>query len=563
MGLFALWTGCDSSTSTPVQPPSSSPVPLVRVGIDTGITLVAGVPTTLKFAVDSGIEYTVSTTGTTDTRLQIADSTGKTLADDARPDSVNGLVTWKSTRNTTIQATVSGTGATRLLIRQTGGPDSLEPSDRQDGGARMVIGAAPILRTLTANDTDWFSFPAVSGKYYRIRSESDSNVLIQAWRTTEPRNSETGRSNVVLADRDTTIIVRVRLASKGQSGYGLSVSIDSTTFASTETNTWEHPFRLEAGSSWTAFYANSNKVDLVRFSAKPGRSYRLTVRSDVGVRTSLCTDSTRSDCTDAYSFVLSKAGAAGTMQATISANTYYRSWTSGEYLVRVAEDSSNLDKYEPDDTRASAQLLDSGESQKHLLAPYDKDWVKFHVDSGVSYLVESSASSTVVRAYLDSVHSVTDNVTIVGFKSQVTGWAWAQVNAFLGREDSGAYTISYKADRRTDAFEPDDTRETAKPYVADSAAASRYHAFPAGDVDWISFPTDSGKTYEVSLSASGSNAGFASYVYCGGSSSIASGWASNYRTDPIQFIAPKSGTCQVGVYGSYSWNAGAYSIQIR
>ena len=182
------------------------------------------------------------------------------------------------------------------------------------------------------------------------------------------------------------------------------------------------------------------------------------------------------------------------------------------------------DAYEADDSRATARALpdDGSVQQRTIQMTYasggNPDFIRIACDSGRTYALKLSYSGAVSVLVLspDSIPvrrvtnqrymgMTTDGVSNyeaeLWFSAKATGNHHLRVLATFG---SSRYSLSLTSTpgilghRAPDAFESDDTRETARTIPADSTVQKRtFHAAAdsSKDVDWIAFACDSAMEY--------------------------------------------------------------------
>lgn len=172
------------------------------------------------------------------------------------------------------------------------------------------------------------------------------------------------------------------------------------------------------------------------------------------------------------------------------------------------------DAYEDDGstTRATPLLL-GGDWQMHTTTTGgrgDIDWFRFEVDSGWDYVVTCVDSQTFAHAN-DSTGLWADAATPIMlstlaaalYQSDARGMVYYRVD---GPPRGGHYRIQLRGGPRVsaygipvDAYEKDDSWETAKPIVADGPIQHRTLELQNPMPDWISLQVDSGRTYTVRI----------------------------------------------------------------
>lgn len=244
-------------------------------------------------------------------------------------------------------------------------------------------------------------------------------------------------------------------------------------------------------STYQYHFMQAGETDWVKFQAKAGSSYKVVGNAGFD---SLVPDSASPSRPELLfgeerGFKALKTGIVYLKMhgATASENRAYK--------VAVVADA-NSDAYEPDDKRESAKSIATDSTpQTRTMQLGEQDWIKFHVDSGKGYAIQSKVEDgTTMRLYAEGSSTAVDSGWSIDYKSNRTGTMFMAVVS-RWRAHSGAYTISVKTDQRNDAFEPDDKRAQAKTIVVGASAQTR--RMQPGERDWIRFEADSGKVYRI------------------------------------------------------------------
>jgi hypothetical protein len=174
------------------------------------------------------------------------------------------------------------------------------------------------------------------------------------------------------------------------------------------------------------------------------------------------------------------------------------------------------DQREPDSTRNLAHAVTVADGwikgTLHTGTVPDQDWFRLETDSGWTYKVEVMDS---VKMYASSLEVFgSDSATVIPLAYGSATWPSFGKGTFRirvsGTDNSGVrYRIRITRTAgvpvggyAADGWESDDSRVTAKSIPTDSTVQARtLHGWQTtSDVDWITFPVDSGKTYVIRLS---------------------------------------------------------------
>lgn len=515
--LAACDSGSNSPTSEPGLPPSSPEIPVssVKVGVDTSFDLAADQKARFVFLPAEKTTYVIETTGGADTRLELRDSSSKVvLAMDAQPDSTNGRIVWTSTSSLPLSVVLEAAIGGRLTLRiarkattgdsvPTGGRDAFESDSTLSAAKRMAADGSTQARTLTAGDVDWIRIPVVAGKYYLVEASSDTALRVGSFSADSLPLATPSRSpHVFLARTTCEAYVRIgRDGSTGTAAYSIRAVVDSISYVQTEPN-HDRSAAVEVATDGIArkFYLPAKSLDWFKFRVDSGKSYRVVAKGSLPVDVDCRLDSNDYRSVSATEWLVFKATRTTTILGNIE-EAWGAAKLGGAYEIKISVDTADIDAYEPDDRPAQAtEIVVGGVARKHRLQAGESDWFWFQADSGESYSVQ--------RSFLDhfAITSVFDDTargkvvsggSWVGIKAKASGRLWVSVGA--DAHSLGPYTIEVLRDTSTDAHEPDDTWQTAHPIVVDAPAQSP--VLKAGDVDWMKFEVDSGKSYVVELAA--------------------------------------------------------------
>lgn len=279
------------------------------------------------------------------------------------------------------------------------------------------------------------------------------------------------------------------------------------------------------------------------YTLQAGRTYRFATSSDAGVRSELAVygyidtveDQGGQEPVDVRNVYLIGSSVAAANGSPLSIDvTVPSSHSYAGFVVRVANQNgagcarasaqvttcsgfgyllsaydltaaAQADSYEPDGTRESARPIDGGgASQTHTFhTASDEDWVMFWLPAGYRATVDLRPNNTAAgdhwNAEFWSVVPGTSNLAHLttrsfgGAGTQLVGDAlggrmfWIRVRSPAGTVQGldSRYVVSVAAElvAQQDAYEPDDTRETA---VSNGPSSTTHNFHTSADNDWTS-----------------------------------------------------------------------------
>jgi hypothetical protein len=186
-------------------------------------------------------------------------------------------------------------------------------------------------------------------------------------------------------------------------------------------------------------------------------------------------------------------------------DTEYDVWVSESEVVALEPD-----EYEPDNVMENAAELRLGVPQKHTIhLPGDRDWLRFQVEKGSSYVIETSdlrgGLDTVIQLYDETGVELATNDDGSGedLSSRITWAAVADGTLFVMVRDLSEevvdsemeYTVSVRESEplEPDAYEPDDSQEGAGEIQV--GVPQRHNLHVTGDHDWTCFQAVGGTNY--------------------------------------------------------------------
>lgn len=182
------------------------------------------------------------------------------------------------------------------------------------------------------------------------------------------------------------------------------------------------------------------------------------------------------------------------------------------------------DPFEDDDTAGTAHAVTVSvetSQRRNFHDAGDADWVSFTAEAGRSYKIriESPGSSCdpVVRVFgTDGTSVLAGPVNAGGYgQEELVSWscpadgtyyvAVAQANANDFGSNTGYALRLYPADEGPDAFEQDNSYQSASQITVDAVEAQHHNFHDAADADWVVFYAVSGKSYEIKIENAGAN----------------------------------------------------------
>jgi hypothetical protein len=288
-------------------------------------------------------------------------------------------------------------GLSALFTIQGCAPDSFEPDNRRDSASKLVPNGKAQAHTLAMNDTDWVGFNVDSGKVYRLLASGTITPSIRLfYGSASAPSSDSAWSmpgvNVLslkwVCAKSGTWYARI-VQGPTASGCG-GYSFEAATIDSLALVTISSPAQ---GATWAA--GSTQQIKWTADTTILGKNANVYLYKG----------------TQQYLAVAYGISNSGICNWSIPHGIV----AGGDYRIRIANYSnaslggySSLftisgvtpDAYEPDNIRDSASTLSPlGKAQSHTLPMNDTDWVKFTVDSGASYLLQSSGNIA-TRVYL-------------------------------------------------------------------------------------------------------------------------------------------------------------------
>lgn len=175
------------------------------------------------------------------------------------------------------------------------------------------------------------------------------------------------------------------------------------------------------------------------------------------------------------------------------------------YRLKVTSDAGCTDNYESNDACSAAGQLSLSSAQTHAFCkPNDADWLTFPVTAGSKYRVSTANGGANVDIKLRlrascSADQPNNLGNIVEFTADSTGVYYVEATNLKSAFGAGTnYTIQVQpiTGASGDSFEPDNSRENAKPLTVGATDQPRTF-YPADDEDWVKFTAQANITYTI------------------------------------------------------------------
>jgi hypothetical protein len=544
---------------TDQKPPQPVPPAATTIVVDTDsleATLVSGKSDRYSFAAESGTSYLIQTFGYASVRLRLYAADGLTLlgSDDGSGYGSNPLLSLNCSASGTYFFTVSsifgGTGAYSVKVTSVVA-DSYEPNNSISTATLIQPDSQAQKHILTNSDRDYFVFPAIAGKMYKIKKTGSISTSMTLYSTTGTTSISSTSSDSLVWTCSTSGSYYCSIS--GYSSYDIgpytieifvTLPVGSDRYEPDGSIELATPIKPDSGSQ--SHGLTGGEYDYYSFAAQAGRTYT------IAVSTSYYSTSLRLYATNGTS-TLTSSSSSQLPWTCISSGTYYfsvynsySSYTGFNYTIAVTSvAAANVDSYEPDDSVSRATVIkpDSG-AQSHGLHVSDYDYFSFSAVSGKSYTITSSGTySTYIRLYgIGGTSLLTSSSgSPLTWSCTSSGTYYFSISSYSSSY-SFAYTVSVASGLAPgyDSYEPDSVFGLATPIVADYG--SQAHGLTVGDRDFYSLAATAGKTYGITLTGS-----YYPYIYI-------------YGTDGKTIIKSVSSTLQT------SWacsKSGTYFFEVR
>ncbi|PDW00364.1 pre-peptidase C-terminal domain-containing protein [Candidatus Chloroploca asiatica] len=427
-----------------------------------------------------------------------------------------------------------------LFPRVPSGVDAFEDDDTCVQAKPIPTDGTPQSRNFFPNpgrerDVDWVTFNAVGGVTYAVEASPtgvDADPIIELYSTCTGAPSF---SNKVIteftAPADGPIFLRI-FNNKTDAGpdhtYTLQVTNDSACPSYFEpNNSAATAGDLPLETVQTHSFCKPADHDWVRLAVEAGANYRV-VATNVGPRANATLELYRT--LDAPTSAAS--GATIEFIAAETGHVYLKAaqvepevaGSGTEYTLRaerLSVSGCTPDSFEDDDTLEQAgSIAADGTTQTRNFCPEgDVDWVSFTANAGTTYTIETlnlgEAADTVMCLHTSTGEQIacdddggTGKASRLSFEPPVNGSYLLQIKDFSPTVAGDLTSYDLKVSQRIcqpDAFEDDNSRNSARVVVVGSAATNRNFC-PAGDEDWIAFVAEAGKNYLVDAIALGAEA---------------------------------------------------------
>ncbi len=198
--------------------------------------------------------------------------------------------------------------------------------------------------------------------------------------------------------------------------------------------------------------------------------------------------------------------------------TFTRAETGFPAPTRTPMPERGTDRFEPDDTMAEANEIDTDSvPQPHTLSPAgDRDYLFFHAREGVQYTIETGdlgdECDTVLTLFAENGTELASDddggdealASRLGWIADEDTTMFIQITSFTeeaeGKDTEYDVWVSESGPTRfeEDEYEPDDTMVDANEILLDTSQVHNIHA--QGDQDWVLFRAEEGITYVIETS---------------------------------------------------------------
>jgi hypothetical protein len=299
-------------------------------------------------------------------------------------------------------------------------PDAYEPDNIRDMASTY---ASVQSHSLTLNDTDWVKFKADSGAIYLLQSFGNIATMVYLFSgeavsyTTYFYTSSTSSpaSTQWPCYKSGDYYARISAYSSGT--YGGTYSFTATKYDSLAMVTFAAP---TVGATWAA--GSSYQVRWIPDTSVLGTSVYLYLYKGSQQVTYIYSSSLSNS--GSYTWTIPSGLSTGSDYRIKIAN--YNNSTLGGFSPSFTISGAAPDAYEPDNQRSSASTLSPlGKAQSHNFTMNDTDWVKFSLDSGRTYILQSSGGTRVYLYYGSEV-----STTASFYSSSTSSPALRQLTAY-------------------------------------------------------------------------------------------------------------------------------------
>ncbi len=584
---------------------------------------VAGDQDWVRFSATAGTTYVIETLNlaqASDTVLELYNGSGTRLAyNDDYGGTLASRISWIAPSSGTFFVKVrhyrsSAYGAATAydlrVSTATITGDSYEPDNTQSAARSIAVNGAPQTHTFhIPGDQDWVYFDATAGAAYLIETfnlAAGNDTVLELYNSSGTllafNDDYNGLASRIGYTSPATqrLYVKVRHYSSIAGGTHLRYDLRVTATAGASPdgyepdNTSAEARSITPGSLDVPYTSNHNfhvagDQDWVRFTAVAGGFYRLETanlesRADTVISLFNSSLTLLAEDDDSGEGLASRlnwfAPADGTYYLRVR---HYSSNIGGEqtgYTLRVGAyyTPATADEYEPDNTLATArQIIVGGSAQSHNFhVAGDQDWVYFDASNGVEYTITTSdlgtRADTVLELYDGSGTRLAYNDDYSGLASRIVWRSPTNGRFYVKVRQFNANVFGANTDYRlsvasalADAYEPDDSRDAARPITV-GGAAQRHNFHRTGDQDWLFFNATAGSSYRIETLNLASCSDTVLELYNSSGTLLAynddggGGWASR-----IDWTAPSGGNFYVKVrhYSSSVYGAcTAYDVRV-
>jgi hypothetical protein len=544
----------------------ASATPVLVGSLTDGVIEVPGDVDWFRFHAQQGQVFVLQT-NTGSARLHLVDRNGTTQL---RRDNDGGpgsplRIEWQAPQAGTYFLNVSGSGSYRLSVEEV----------IDDHGNAAVTATSIVPNSITegaieiGQDVDWFSFQAVTGQLYVIRTELDSldgsllRLIDAGGNTVETNGRSNAASRIVwVAPNSATYSLEISSFDAGEFGsYRLTLDAltdDHADDAGGATPVADDSFVLgsiEFGgdTDWFRFqtFTEATYILSVTLDSLGDSVLRLMDPSGQGVL----------EFDDAE-------GASRIVWVAPTADTYYLEVSAfddeiGDYRVDVTlvdDDHGN--------SSATATPLAAGvRTEGEVEVGGDVDWFSFSAHDGEVYVFQS-ISDTLSRSHLrlippsgnESNALASDSGSGPGGSSRIEWIAPADGTYFLIVRGFGEDTGSYAIEASLIIDDHGDDHQNATPVNAEAVTGGEIEV--RGDVDWFRFSPQTGRDYLVEVDPDTLPRVKLSLFDADGSPLLDQDTAAPGQSAIVAFRAVSASERFIQVAGHVTSNIGTYGVSV-
>lgn len=432
--------------------------------------------------------------------------------------------------------------------------DPQEPNDGMADARSMLLDSTVALTgTVCARDEDWLRFEA--------RKDVPMTLFLRGTTSSDFANGELyGSDSALLQEgigsgrlrflptRDGTYWIRLHTSWPLPVGYSMSASVDPADLQEPD-NDMASAVVVGTHGEVNLRSLVKNDTDWMKFPVKAGWAYRVRLVSEGSINARLC--DAVGMCSDIWEGANAfRAMRDETMHLVVSLaapveGSYALTRVSVEALRDSLEDRSNDSR-----TGALPIVADSTLYQGWMHA-LDDDWYGFHVDSGVTYNLRLELPAGEGASISTSLEDPKTGTLYLDNGGRFVAKDSGTIYLHVADRNDGLFEYGVRLyPQRTDAYEPDDSRQTARPLVAGDAW--QVHGLLGLDEDWMVVDMREGESVSIGVETD-DWLHVSAYDEAG---TLLQGpvWVFNGKTDPVMALAAGAARKVSLKVAPYYWN---------